>query len=93
MLFEGISASLPCGHCVPYVVFCTVGPVAHICRAHENVASVCPCGAVACVVPAVVLDVEIGAEKLSVFTLGVFNPLAVVSASADIQGEVGLWYF
>jgi hypothetical protein len=54
---------------------------------------VCSCGATACVVPAIVLDVEIGAEQLSVFTLGVFNPLAVVSASADIQGEVDLWYF
>ena len=92
MLIGGISASLPRGDCVPNVVFCTVGPVAHLCTADENVASVCPCGAAACVVPAVVLDVELGAEPLPVFTLGVLHPLAIVSASADLQGEVDLWF-
>ena len=92
MLLEGTSASLPRWDCVPCVVFCTVVPVAHLCWADENVASVCPCGAAACVVPAIVLDVEVGAEPLPVLTLGVFYPLAVVNASADFRGEVDLWY-
>ena len=84
----------PAGTVFPMWSFALRVPLhTYFCRAHEHVASVCSCGAALCVVPAIVLDVEIGAEKLSVFTLGVFNSLAVVGASADVQGEVGLWYF
>ena len=84
------SASLPRGNRVPLVVLRTVIPVTHLCRADENVASVRACGAAACFVSAIIPDVEVGAEPLPIFTLGAFHSLAVMSAGADLQGEVHL---
>ena len=74
------------------MVFCTVVPVAHFCWADENVASVRPCGAAACAVPAVVLEVEVAAEPFPVLTSGVLHPFVIVSAGADLQGEVDLLF-
>ena len=78
------SASLPRGNRVPLVAFRTVIPVTHLCRADEDVTSVRACGAAACLVSAMIPDVEVGAEPLPIFALGAFHSLAVVGASADL---------
>ena len=67
------SASLPRGNRVPLVIFRTVIPVTHLCRADEDVTSVRACGAAACFVSAIIPDVEVGAEPFPMFTLGTFN--------------------
>ena len=84
------SASLPRGNCAPFVIFRAVIPVAHLCWADEDVTSVRTCSAAACFVSAIIPDVEVGAEPLPIFTFGAFHSLAVMSAGADLQGEVNL---